>query len=320
VPRRTSAIALSGLVVALLAGGCSADEKDTKPPAVPGEVSALASTSVSVHVMWAADSDVATFEVYQGAQKVRDVTEGRHMVDITGLTPGTAYSFSVRARDKAGNLSEAGPEVAVTTLSAVKGERVPPSVPANVRGQVEGPTTATLSWDPATDDVGVTAYDVHQGGIRVHSVAGDQTTAVLTGLRPGTDYSFTVTARDAADNSSPASNAVTVVTAQRTKDARSTAPIDLRAVARTASDGTYVDLTWTPPDVGRPVGSYEVHMDGNFLTTVMWGADPPVGQAQYSLPLGDVPAAGHRLKLRGKLPDGTWGDFSAEVTVPAPAP
>ncbi|MYV99308.1 hydrolase [Streptomyces sp. SID3343] len=313
-------MAVSGLVVALLVGGCSASEKDKKPPAVPGEVSALASTSVSVHVMWRADSDVATFEVYEGARKVRDVSEGRHMVDVTDLAPGTAYSFSVRARDKAGNLSEASAAVPVTTLSAVKGERVPPSVPANLRGQGEGPTTATLTWDAATDDVGVTAYDVHQGGIRVHSVAGDKTTAVLTGLRPGTDYSFTVTARDAADNSSAESNAVTMVTAQGVKDARSTAPIDLRTVTRKASDGTYVDLTWTPPDVGRPVGSYEVHLDGNFLTTVMWGVDPPVGQAQYSLPLGDTPATGHRLKIRGKLPDGTWGDFSAEVVLAPPAP
>jgi chitodextrinase len=308
------------LVVALLVGGCSAREEDTKPPAVPGEVSASASTSVSVHVMWRADSDVATFEVYEGTRKVRDVTRGRHMVDVTDLAPGTAYSFSVRARDKAGNLSEPSAAVSVTTLSAVKGERVPPSVPANLRGQVEGPAGATLSWTAATDDVGVTAYDVHRGGVRVHSVAGDRTTAVLTGLRPGTDYSFTVTARDAADNSSPESNAVTVRTARGAKDARSTAPIDLRAAARKAPDGTYVDLTWTPPDVGRPVGSYEVHLDGNFLTTVMWGVDPPVGQARYSLPLGDTPATGRRLKIRGKLPDGTWGDFSAEVTMGPPAP
>ncbi|WP_406285769.1 fibronectin type III domain-containing protein [Embleya sp. NBC_00896] len=285
---------------------------------MPGEVTALASSSVSVHVMWRADTAVAAFEVYRGDVKVLDVTGGRHMVDVGGLAPGTAYSFTVRARDRAGNVSAASAAVPATTLSVAEGERVPPSAPGNARGQAQGPGAAVLVWDAAADDVGVTAYDVRQGGVRVHSVAGDRTTAVVTGLRPGTDYSFTVIARDAADNSSPESNAVRVLTEQGAPDGRSTAPGGLTATPRVAEDGTYLDLSWTPPVVDGTVAAYEVYLDGRFLTTVIWGANPPTGTAQYSLPLGDAPPAAHALKIRARLPDGKWGDFSAERTV-APA-
>ncbi|MFI1582259.1 fibronectin type III domain-containing protein [Embleya sp. NPDC020630] len=308
-------IGLAGLVVALAVSGCSDDGRDTTPPPVPVEVSALASSSVSVHVMWRADPSVAVFEVYRGDAKVLDVTGGRHMVDVGGLTPGTAYTFSVRARDRAGNVSAASPQVPATTPSVVQGERVPPTAPGNLRGQARGKDGVTLTWEAATDDVGVTAYDVWQAGVRVHSVAADRTTAVVTGLRPGTEYVFTVTARDAADNKSPASSPVTVVTEQGAGNGRNTAPTDLRAIPRTAADGTYVDLTWTPPDVDGVVASYEVYLDGRFLTTVQWGAAPPTETARYSLPLGDRPAVGHVLKIRGQLPDGTWGEFSADLTV-----
>ncbi|MET7297869.1 fibronectin type III domain-containing protein [Embleya sp. NPDC005575] len=308
-------IGLSGLAVALVVAGCSKDARDTTAPAVPGEVSALASSSVSVHVMWRADPDVAVFEVYRGDAKVLDVIGGRHMVDVGGLTPETAYAFSVRARDRAGNVSPASASVPATTLSVARGERVPPTAPRDVRGQARGAGGATLAWEAATDDVGVSAYDIWQAGVRVHSVAGDLTTAVVTGLRPGTEYSFTVTARDAADNKSPESNAVTVVTEQGAGDGRDTAPTGLRAVSRIAVDGTYVDLSWTPPDVDGTVASYEVYLDGKFLTTVMWGVAPPPGTAQYSLPLGDRPVGGHVLKIRGRLPDGKWGAFSADLTL-----
>ncbi|WP_424640792.1 fibronectin type III domain-containing protein [Embleya sp. AB8] len=306
-----------GSVVALAVAGCSDGGRDTTAPAVPIEVSAFASSSVSVHVMWRADPSVAVFEVYRGDTKVLDVTGGRHMVDVGGLTPGTSYSFFVRAKDKAGNVSPASTRVPATTLSVAQGERVPPTAPRDARGQARGKDGATLAWEAATDDVGVTAYDIWQGGVRVHSVTGDHTTAVVTGLRPGTEYHFTVTARDAADNKSPESNPVTVVTEQGTGNGRNTAPTGLRAIPRTAVDGTYVDLTWTPPDVDGTVASYEVYLDGQFLTTVMWGVAPPPGDVRYSLPLGDRPALGHVLKIRGQLPDGTWGVYSDDLVIAA---
>ena len=67
---------------------------------------------------------------------------------------------------------------------------------------------ADISWPAATDDTGVTNYEVYQNGKRV--AVTDQTTLRVTGLTPQTTYTFTVVARDAALNSSPASPPATI--------------------------------------------------------------------------------------------------------------
>jgi hypothetical protein len=50
-------------------------------------------------------------------------------------------------------------------------------------------------------------------------------------------------------------------------------------------------------------------------TTVVWGAAPPAGTAAYTFMVTDRPGTRYSVKLRAKLPDGKWGDFSAQRTV-----
>ncbi|CAH0202937.1 reprolysin-like metallopeptidase [Chryseobacterium sp. Bi04] len=71
-------------------------------------------------------------------------------------------------------------------------------------------TTTNLSWSGATDNVGVTGYDVYQGASLIGSSAS--TTYTVTGLTPSTTYSFSVKAKDAAGNASVSSNTVSVTT------------------------------------------------------------------------------------------------------------
>jgi endoglucanase len=90
------------------------------------------------------------------------------------------------------------------------GDTQPPTAPTALT--VTGTTSngVSLSWTAATDNVGVAGYDVYRGGTQVGSTT---TTAFTdTGLTPGTAYSYTVKARDAAGNVSPASGAVTATT------------------------------------------------------------------------------------------------------------
>ncbi|MFJ8695301.1 carbohydrate binding domain-containing protein [Streptomyces roseolilacinus] len=85
-----------------------------------------------------------------------------------------------------------------------------PTAPGNLRVTGTSATSVSLAWDAATDNVGVTGYDVFRGGTPVASVTGTQ--ATVTGLSPNTAYSFTVHAEDRAGNTSPASAAVTATT------------------------------------------------------------------------------------------------------------
>ncbi|MFF3000201.1 glycosyl hydrolase family 18 protein [Streptomyces sp. NPDC057950] len=86
----------------------------------------------------------------------------------------------------------------------------PPSAPGTPTTSSLTDTSVKLSWSAATDDKGVKNYDVLRGGAKVATVTG--TTYTDTGLTAGTDYSYTVQARDTTDQTGPASGAVSVHT------------------------------------------------------------------------------------------------------------
>ncbi|MFE9448402.1 carbohydrate binding domain-containing protein [Streptomyces sp. NPDC006739] len=85
-----------------------------------------------------------------------------------------------------------------------------PTAPTGLTSTAKTSSSVSLQWNAATDNVGVTAYDIYSGANRVLSVSG--TAATVGGLSPSTGYTFTVKARDAAGNVSGASNAVSVTT------------------------------------------------------------------------------------------------------------
>ncbi|MGW4649928.1 carbohydrate binding domain-containing protein [Kitasatospora sp. NPDC004289] len=81
-----------------------------------------------------------------------------------------------------------------------------PTAPTGVSASATG-TGTVLTWNPATDDRGVTGYQVSRtGGSRGGSVV-DTTSTVYSqsGLEPTTSYCWTVRAKDAAGNLSTAS-------------------------------------------------------------------------------------------------------------------
>ncbi|MFC9428665.1 glycosyl hydrolase family 18 protein [Streptomyces sp. NPDC056987] len=86
----------------------------------------------------------------------------------------------------------------------------PPSAPGTPTASDITNTSVKLSWSAATDDKGIKNYDVLRGGSKVATVTG--TTYTDTGLSAGTDYSYTVQARDTADQTGPASGARAVRT------------------------------------------------------------------------------------------------------------
>ena len=73
-------------------------------------------------------------------------------------------------------------------------------------------STARLAWTASTDNVGVSGYDVYRGTTKVGTAPG--ATFDLTGLTPATAYTVSVVARDAAGNSSPASESTAFTTTQ----------------------------------------------------------------------------------------------------------
>ncbi len=73
-------------------------------------------------------------------------------------------------------------------------------------------TTIDLEWTAATDNVGVTEYEIWMDGALKETASGAATTHTVTGLTTVTTYAFHLVAKDAANNSSTNSNTVNCTT------------------------------------------------------------------------------------------------------------
>ncbi|MFE6894478.1 glycosyl hydrolase family 18 protein [Streptomyces sp. NPDC057694] len=133
---------------------------------------------------------------------------GKNLSWNGSLAPGASISFGF-------NGSGAGaPSGCKINGASCDGGDVPgdaaPSAPGTPTASAITDTSAKLSWSAATDDKGIKNYDVLRDGAKVATVTG--TSYSDTGLTAGTDYSYTVQARDTADQTGPASGAVKVHT------------------------------------------------------------------------------------------------------------
>jgi len=90
---------------------------DNVPPTAP-TLAASGTTSTSTNLSWSGATDVVGvtgYDVYQGSSLIGSTASTTYTV--TSLTPSTTYSFTVRAKDAAGNISTASNSVSVTTLA-----------------------------------------------------------------------------------------------------------------------------------------------------------------------------------------------------------
>ncbi|HET6354535.1 glycoside hydrolase family 18 chitinase [Streptomyces sp.] len=124
------------------------------------------------------------------------------------LAPGASVSFGFNG---SGSGAPSGCKLngASCDGGSVPGDN-PPSAPGTPSASNITDTSVALSWTAATDDKGIKNYDVLRDGAKIATVTG--TTYTNTGLSAGTDYSYTVQARDTADQTGPVSGARAVRT------------------------------------------------------------------------------------------------------------
>ncbi|WP_394825411.1 PQQ-dependent sugar dehydrogenase [Pendulispora albinea] len=186
--------------------------RDTQAPTTPQNLRATDVTSNTIALAWNASTDnvgVVAYDIYHDGNKISEAAGNATTKTLTGLQPKTEYRLTVFARDAAGNVSATSNSVPVTTSPTSDTE--PPTAPGNLKASDVTNNSVKLAWTASTDNVGVTGYDVYSGGgVIVTNVQGTQ--ATITGLAANTDYSFTVKAKDAGNNVSGASNAVSVRT------------------------------------------------------------------------------------------------------------
>ncbi len=91
---------------------------DTTAPSAPSSLAASSITQTTATLNWSASTDnvaVTGYEVFKGSTSVGSVSGTS--TNVTGLTANTSYTYTVKAKDAAGNVSSASNAVTFTTLS-----------------------------------------------------------------------------------------------------------------------------------------------------------------------------------------------------------
>jgi hypothetical protein len=215
------------------------------------------------------------------------------------------------------------------------GDVTPPSAPGTPAATSIGTTTATIAWTAATDNVGVTRYDVSRNGAFVGSVtppASGNPTFADTGLTPATTYSYVVTAFDAAGNHT-ASPPGSVTTQASTGGGTTTLTAVADAKVDASTPTTNFATTALRVDASPDVRSY-LKFDASALTGTVQSATLRVwatsaqsvgydafgvsdsSWTETGLTYANQPTAiGAKLGSSGPVTAGTWTTIDVTVLV-----
>lgn len=218
--------------------------KDSTPPAKPTNIQSTAEDG-KIILNWTnpGDSDLAkiiiTYKIGADTKTIEVTGDDLAIAakEITGLTNGTKYEFSVKAVDKSGNESEP-----VTVKATPTNISVPPK-PADIQatpldGKIK--ITWTTPTDPAITKIVIT-YKVGNDNRKIEISGTDLETGFkeITDLSNNTEYEFMVT----AENEEGGESESTKVTA---KPEDKTPPAEVKYLNATVLEEA-IQLTWTKP-------------------------------------------------------------------------
>ena len=160
----------------------SAPCTDTLPPATPSGFKQVATSDDAVVLAWNPSADnvgVVGYGVYRNLQRIASPSDPT--VPLAGLACGSSYDYAVDAVDAAGNRSLLAKAYVQTSACPSSSPPPPapapspdtqaPSTPSGLAAASVTQSALTLSWNPSTDNVQVTGYDLYrrrnEGGLAI---------------------------------------------------------------------------------------------------------------------------------------------------------
>ena len=182
---------------------------DTMPPSKPNGLTAMLNVGNQVFLSWhpATDNTAVTGYAIVRNNNILANTPNTSYIDISVLA-NTNYTYSVLAYDAAGNVSPLSSSVSINT--ATSSDTTLPSAPDDLLANSISQNKIKLTWTAATDNVGVTGYNIYRDNVLV--ATSSTNSFVNTGLTASTSYTFYIKAYDAAGNVSTSSNIITAKT------------------------------------------------------------------------------------------------------------
>lgn len=176
---------------------------DENTPGAPTSVAAVAGNAIAV-ITWTAPVSTGGAPITKYTVTSSPATTQQVLASggtFTGLTNGTAYTFTVVATNAAGDGPASSPSASITVGT--------PAAPTGVTATA-GNASAVVTWtDGSNNGSAVTSYDIVS--IPATTTQHGSSGLTFTGLTNGTAYTFKVTANNARGSGvqSAASNSVT---------------------------------------------------------------------------------------------------------------
>lgn len=294
---------------------------DSAPPSIPAALSAIAQSSSQINLSWTVSTDnigVAGYRVYRNGVIIASNVTATAYSD-TGLTPLTAYTYTVEAYDIALNYSGQSASAQATTLVAP--DTTSPASVTNLTASSPTANSIALSWSATGDDgmIGTaTLYDLRYSTAPITSANWGATTQAIgepgplasgtsqnmtvTGLNPLTTYYFAIKVRDEVGNESPLSN---IVSSQTNATPDTTAP--------TFSFGSPSNLL--------PVGTQSANLSGSASELAICRYSGTAGQNFDSMTAMTPPGTGMNFTTTiSGLSDGGSYSYYVKCRDTAPTP
>ncbi|WP_323480928.1 fibronectin type III domain-containing protein, partial [Acinetobacter baumannii] len=178
---------------------------DLEAPSVPTGLSILTTSDNSITLNWTASTDgdglgVAGYEIYRDGVKIGTSKETTY--NDKSLVANTTYTYTIKAYDLSGNVSEASAPIEGSTII----DDEAPTIPSNVRIHARTGSTLTIMWDSSTDNQQVAGYEILRDGVVIGHTTELQYTD--TELKTGLAYRYAIQAFDANGNKSDRSAVV----------------------------------------------------------------------------------------------------------------
>ena len=189
-------------------------QADVTPPSPPASL-AVATGNGKAMPSWSPAADnvgVVSYGVFRNNVFIATVPSPTTTYKDSGLVTGT-YNYSVDAVDGAGLHSPRTSNVSATVIFVP--DTTPPTSPSGVAAVVSPSVhgrDAIVTWNAATDSMGVTGYRLFRNGA-VLAVLGPTTLSYSDSALATATYTYRVDAFDAAANHSTLSAAVSAVIA-----------------------------------------------------------------------------------------------------------
>ena len=182
---------------------------DTQPPSTPTNLAASIVTGPAVSLTWTASTDNVAVDHYDVLRNGTDIgSSTTTSFTDAAVVQGQSYSYRVVAFDTSGNESGQSSAAPITVPDVT-----PPTIPGDVQATPLTPSSIRIDWDPSSDNVAVTGYELFRDGVQIATLSGSATTYTDTTVSVVLNtYAYTLRAFDAAGNHSSLSNEADAIT------------------------------------------------------------------------------------------------------------